>query len=74
MRRWLKPVFGIALFTSGFGSAGVESNNVFIPANTNLVCTSYPDGIILCRDKETGRRVQECKRLADDRIVCRPGR
>ncbi len=47
---------------------------IIIPSQSNLICENYPDGIILCRDRNTVRRVQECRRLADGRIICHPVR
>ena len=51
-----------------------HSEDIIIPSQANLICENYPDGIILCRDRNTGRRVQECRRLADGRVICHPVR
>lgn len=42
------------------------------PLRTDLVCKTYPDGIILCRDRKTGKVIQECKGYPDGRTVCKP--
>lgn len=70
----LARLFWLALALAPLLSTSSPASAQIVPGDTSLICTTYADGLIVCRDRSTGRRVQECKRLPDNRVVCQPVR